>query len=119
MGVVVVKNKGAGNGEPEKYKKFEKSGKIEKAALADGFKSSFARNFDVTRDTMLGMPIITAIGNCQIYIENFKSIMEYRCDLIKLLTKRGMVLVYGDCLEILYYDDEEISIKGRIKKIEF
>lgn len=74
---------------------------------------------DVTKDAALGMPVITAVGNCQIYIENFKSIIEYECNIIKLLTKRGIISICGECLEILYYDEEEIAIKGRVQRIEF
>ena len=32
------------------------------------------------------MPILTVIGNKEMYIENFKSIMEYECDSVKVIT---------------------------------
>ena len=35
------------------------------------------------------MPILTVIGNKEMYIENFKSIMEYECDSVKVITRRG------------------------------
>ena len=54
------------------------------------------------------MPILTVIGNKEMYIENFKSIMEYECDSVK-----------GSDLDIGYLDMDEISIKGRIKEITF
>ena len=39
------------------------------------------------------MPILTVIGNKEMYIENFKSIMEYECDSVKVITRRGIVHV--------------------------
>lgn len=65
------------------------------------------------------MPILTVIGNKEMYIENFKSIMEYECDSVKVITRRGIVHVNGSDLDIGYLDMDEISIKGRIKEITF
>ena len=65
------------------------------------------------------MPILTVIGNKEMYIENFKSIMEYECDSVKVITRRGIVHVKGSDLDIGYLDMDEISIKGRIKEITF
>ena len=58
-------------------------------------------------------------GNKEMYIENFKSIMEYKCDSVKVITRRGIVHVKGSDLDIGYLDMDEISIKGRIKEITF
>ena len=80
--------------------------------------NNFVDALDVTKDALLGMPVLTIVGNYEIYIENFRSIVEYECNYIKILTKKGTFQVQGQCLEILYYDEEEIAIKGRIEKIE-
>ena len=76
------------------------------------------------------MPILTVIGNKEMYIENFKSIMEYECDSVKVITRRGIVHVKGSDLDFVLLthahmdhsgnlDMDEISIKGRIKEITF
>lgn len=82
-------------------------------------KHGFADALDFTKDATLGMPIVTAVGDYELYVENFKSIVSYEGDTLKLLTRKGMLTICGDSLEILYYDEEEIAIKGRIRKIEF
>ena len=53
-----------------------------------------------------------------VYVENFKSIAEYDCNTVKLLTKKGFLSIKGERLEILYYDEEEIAVRGRIISIE-
>ena len=83
------------------------------------FKDNFVEKLDVAKDVTLGMPVITAVGDYKLCVENFKSIVSYECDEIKLLTKRGMLTISGNALEIEHYDEEEIAIKGRISKIEF
>ncbi len=82
-------------------------------------KYNLAEALDFTKDATLGMPVVTAIGNYELYVENFKSIVSYEGDMLKLLTRKGMLTVCGEALEILYYDDEEIAVRGCIKKIEF
>ena len=76
------------------------------------------QNIDALKDTVMGTPLITIVGNSEIHIENFKSIVEYDCDMLKMLTKKGMITIYGKCLEIKYYDGEEIAVKGKLEKIE-
>ena len=55
------------------------------------------------------LPVLTLIGNREMYIENIKTIMEYNDTCVKILTKRGIV----------YLDADEISVKGRIVQITF
>ena len=40
-------------------------------------KETIVEALDVTKDAALGMPVVTAVGNCEVYVENFKSIAEY------------------------------------------
>ena len=81
-------------------------------------KETIVEALDVTKDAALGMPVVTAVGNCEVYVENFKSIAEYDCNTVKLLTKKGFFSIKGERLEILYYDEEEIAVRGRIISIE-
>jgi len=82
-------------------------------------KEKFVNGLSIAKDAALGAPIVTVIGNYEIYVENFKSIVFYECDAVKLLTKQGMLTITGNMLEIQHYDDEEIAIKGRICSIEY
>ena len=65
------------------------------------------------------LPVLTLIGNREMYIENIKTIMEYNDTCVKILTKRGIVYVEGEHLDIGYLDADEISVKGRIVQITF
>ena len=69
--------------------------------------------------TSVSLPVLTLIGNKEMYIENIKSIMEYDNTCVKVLTKRGIVYVNGEQLDIGYLDEDEISIKGKIVEITF
>jgi sporulation protein YqfC len=81
-------------------------------------KERLVEALDITKDAALNVPLVTIVGNMQVYVENFKSIAAYDCTTAKLLTKNGFVTVVGERLEIMYYDEEEIAIRGRICRIE-
>ena len=63
--------------------------------------------------------IITVVGNSMTCIENFKSITYYENDELKINTKKGLVDIKGRNLNICYYDEEEILIKGCINSVVF
>ncbi|MDD3239212.1 MAG: YabP/YqfC family sporulation protein, partial [Lachnospira sp.] len=65
-------------------------------------------------DYTFRMPIVTAIGHKEVHIDNFRSIIEYDRCAVSLTTKCGIVRIEGSNLEIMYYDQEEIAVKGII-----
>ena len=66
--------------------------------------------------TSVSLPVLTLIGNKEMYIG---SIMEYDDTCVKVLTRRGVVYIAGERLDIGYLDEDEISIKGKIIEITF
>lgn len=91
-------------------KKLIKKGKIDAELITDSLNIPGAS---------VSLPILTLIGNKEMYIENIKAIMEYDDENIRVLTRRGQVCVRGEHLDIGYLDNDEISIKGRIAEITF
>lgn len=73
----------------------------------------------MSEDITFKMPIVTAIGHKEIHIENFRSIIEYDRCRICLTTKCGVICMEGSNLEIMYYDQEEIAIRGSLQTIIF
>lgn len=82
-------------------------------------KFEVADKLDIAKDAALGLSVMTVIGNNQIYVENFKSIVEYENNIIKLLVKNGRITISGERLRIMFYNDEEICVRGQITKIEY
>lgn len=70
-------------------------------------------------DVLAGAPIITAIGRDEVCVENYKGILEYNDNSIKIITKVGKVTICGTNLNISYFTNDEMKITGRIHTIGY
>ena len=73
----------------------------------------------IPKDVTQGYPILSILGTSEIYIENYKGILEYNRERIRLQTKLGRIEITGKHLHIDYYANDEMKIKGMIHFIEF
>ena len=71
------------------------------------------------KDVILGVPLVTVIGQNEICVENYRGILEYTDKLIRIQTKLGKIHVIGRNLQIEYYTNDEMKIVGHITVIEF
>lgn len=70
-------------------------------------------------DIAYSLPNIEIKGNREIYIENYKSIIEYTNDRIRLKLKGMQLSIEGNGLCIEYYTKDSMLITGRIRDIKF
>ena len=68
-------------------------------------------------DIMYGAVIVTAMGRNQVLVENYKGIIEYTQEKIRLQTKTCQVTIQGKRLVVEYYTNEEMKITGCIQGI--
>lgn len=79
----------------------------------------FAEAASMPRDVVMGASVITITGRNEIYIENYRGILEYTDLLIRVQTKSGQIRLSGKNLQIEYYTNDEMKITGRIVQLEF
>ncbi len=70
-------------------------------------------------EIVLDVPKMTFTGNYDLSIENYKSIIEYSDDLIRLNTGSQNIKIVGQRLMIKTISSEEITISGRFTVLEF
>jgi sporulation protein YqfC len=70
-------------------------------------------------DILAGAPIITATGRNEICLENYKGIIEYNGNIIKVQTKMCKICIEGKQLNILYFTEDEMRITGFIQAIYY
>ena len=82
-------------------------------------KSRITDTAGMPKDVILGVPIISVIGQNEVCIENYRGILEYTDKLIRIQTKLGKIHVNGRGLMVEYYNNDEMKITGHITIIEF
>ena len=80
-------------------------------------KSKIAEKLNIPQDISEGVPIVTVTGKNEIYVENYKGIIEYGKCCIKIQTKVCRVTFSGKNLEIVYYTNVDMKITGEIEAV--
>lgn len=70
-------------------------------------------------DVIAGAPVITATGRNELSVENYKGIIEYDGNVIKVQTKLCRVCIEGKNLNILYFTEDEMRVTGYIRAIYY
>ena len=55
---------------------------------------------DLSRDVVAGLPVISMLGDCEVFIENYRGILEYSSEYV-----------------IYHMNQDEILLRGRIGKV--
>lgn len=82
-------------------------------------KEKISDKIGFTKDIMLGETIVTIEGNKQLFIENYKGIISYEDKAIIVQGKRNKVCIEGKNLQIEYYTNMDMKIKGNVCNIKY
>ncbi len=74
---------------------------------------------DLPKDIVLNLPRLIFTGNRELFIENYRGIVEYSDTVIRLNTSECMIKITGGALGIKSIAAEEITLQGKIKTLEF
>lgn len=82
-------------------------------------KELLVNSLKLPKDTILGAPILTITGNREIWMENYRGILEYTTTQILLQAKTCQICIEGANLSIDYYTNEDMKISGCIKNVRY
>jgi len=82
-------------------------------------KADVITSLQLPKDLMLGAVILTVTGQHEAYVENYRGIIEYTNQLIRLQTKTCRVCIEGKRLSINYFTNDEMKITGEILDIKY
>jgi sporulation protein YqfC len=74
---------------------------------------------DLPKEVILDIPKLTMIGNSNLVIENYKGVIEYDIEKIRLNTGIGIIRISGKELVIKEITSEDIMVYGKIENLEF
>lgn len=73
---------------------------------------------DVPNDIAFDLPRITVIGYYQVYIENYKNVVQFTNEYLHLKLTNKEIKIVGERLVIRKIWTDEIFIEGLIKEIK-
>ncbi len=82
-------------------------------------KESLVESLKLPKDIWMGAIKVTMTGNSEAWIENYRGILEYTCNLILLQGKTCRVCFEGTRLSIDYYTNEDMKISGCIACVRY
>ena len=74
---------------------------------------------EISSDILSDIPRFTINDNREVQIENYKSVIEYTQENVRLGAKKYEINISGEELTIVCITDEQIYIKGKIAKIDY
>lgn len=63
--------------------------------------------------------VVTFCGNSEVCIENYKKIIDYGYQQIRILTNDGILVVCGSNFVISYIDQDELCIRGKVLSVNY
>lgn len=100
------------------YKGFDKKKKYD-VNQRQSYLEELSNRLHLPADVLAGAPIITATGRNELCLENYKGIIEFNGNLIKVQTKVCRICIEGKHLNILYFTEDEMRITGYIEAIYY
>ncbi len=82
-------------------------------------KEKMTELLELPKDVVLNLPKLTVMGANNIIIENYKGIIEYDDNNIRVNTGLGAVRILGENLLIKEITSEDIMVNGNISSLEF
>ncbi len=74
---------------------------------------------NLPKDIVMGASILHMIGQYEVYIENYKNIIEFNENVIKIQARSTKIIITGKHLHIEYFNNDDMKIKGRISDVSF
>ncbi|WP_059171178.1 sporulation protein YqfC [Bacillus sp. FJAT-27445] len=76
-----------------------------------------AVKMDLPQDVLMDLPRITMIGQIHIYVENHRGLLAFTDRELRLLLKKGQLLIKGKAFVIKTILPEEILLEGKIDQV--
>lgn len=74
---------------------------------------------ELPSDVVLDLPRLTVVGFLQLYIENHRGVLLFNDEELRLLLKKGQLLIRGKNLVIRLILKEEMMVEGNIAQITY
>jgi sporulation protein YqfC len=87
--------------------------------MGHDIKQTVVSNLKLPKDLILGEVNVRITGKSEIFIENYRYIIEYSEEVLKLQCKNTRMKILGKRLVIEYFSKDEMLVKGMISELSY
>ena len=92
---------------------------MRKPKLFEDAKNHITDTLKLPKDLAKGEALIGLTGREEVYIENYKGILECTPEAVMIATGRCRVRIVGKNLKVSYYTNDEMKVEGILSQILF
>ncbi len=92
---------------------------MRKPKLFDEAKNHISDTLKLPKDLAKGEALIGLTGREEVFIENYKGILECTSEVVMIATGRCRVRIVGKNLKVSYYTNDEMKVEGILSQILF
>ncbi len=85
---------------------------------SDGLRQTVLRT-NLPSEAVMSESFITLIGRTEVWLENYKALVNYEENKILIQSKHYLICIEGTGLMISHYMEEHMMIRGNISKITY
>ncbi|HZK27332.1 MAG TPA: sporulation protein YqfC [Thermoclostridium sp.] len=82
-------------------------------------KEKVAKMLEIPEEVVSDRPKITTIGRKEVFVENYRAIIEFTNEIVKINSNYGVITITGKNMKIREITNEDIIIIGDIENIEY
>ena len=71
------------------------------------------------KEIVLNLPMVHMVGNEEVHVENYKGVLEYTPEKVRINTTKGVLKIEGRKLLLREITSEDVAVMGSILKIEY
>ncbi len=87
--------------------------------MKKGIGERIAEITEIPKDYIMNLPRITILGTREVYVDNYKGLLEYSHELIRLATTNKIIIIKGTGLIITRIVEDAVFVGGNIISVEF
>lgn len=78
-----------------------------------------SETLELPADLMQGEVQLRILGDSKLYLENYRYILDYSKEILKIQCKKNRLRIMGENLLIEYFSKDEMLVTGHIEEVSF
>ncbi len=82
-------------------------------------KEKVAKMLELPEEVVSDRPRITTVGRKEVFVENYRGIIEFTNEIVRINSNHGIITITGKDMKIREITSEDIIIFGDIENIDY